>query len=197
MGSSRAWLSRKLAPIVRALQYLPSFFAKIALGRLERHWTQTYAIIGIVSNGFIVFATFIVEPRLTDIEPKFTILAFVVGGLTAFIVFSYRVFLTKVHQKTVELSNSGPCRLKLIILRIHMKRPLISTVVFSTELVLSAFLLSGVAVPFLTQGIPLFFLLNVTLLTELTRARILTPTLLHAIQTLNTSSPNFWIRPMM
>ncbi|HEV2119477.1 MAG TPA: hypothetical protein VGS11_05165 [Candidatus Bathyarchaeia archaeon] len=172
MGGTRKWVTIHLAPIARALRYPPSVFAEIAERRLEKHWTQTYIIIGLVSNAFITFVTFVIDPKLTALEsgglPGILgiILAAIAGVVTVLILIEYQLFLGKVHRRTVELTDKGPCKLKLTILRVHMKRRLISAVVFAVNIGFTSFVLSGVHVPFLTGGIPYFFTVNVLYLTE-------------------------------
>jgi len=157
LAGSTTQSSRK-ARIIKRIEYPAYFFGRLLEGRLEKHWVQTYALIGFVSNAFIALVTFIVEPKFL---PPTNLTFFIVTPILGiFVLLEYLSFLQRIHRKTIQLYDSAPCKLKLTILRVHMKRKLLTAVTFALNFAFSLFALTGVPVAFLTAGIPYYFTLN-------------------------------------
>jgi len=55
----------------------------------------------------------------------------------------------KIHRRTVELYDSAPCQLKLTILRVHMKRKLLTAATFASNFAFSLYALYGASVALL------------------------------------------------
>lgn len=157
MGAAANVVSRKTR-IANIIQSPALFFAKLAQRRLEKHWAQTYGVIAVVSNGFIGLVTLVIVPRLLPT----TSLAFLIIApiFSPLILVEYGIFMNKVHRKTVELYDSAPCQLKLTILRVHMKRKLLTAITFGTNFAFSFFALYGASVAFLTAGLPYYITVN-------------------------------------
>jgi hypothetical protein len=141
--------------------YPASYFAKLAQSRLQKYWWQTYAFIAVISNVFIAWAVYIIEPRLPITNEVFLI---IVPILVTVLVSEYATFLRAVHKKTVEIYDTGPIQLKLTILSVHMRRGLLTLIALAINFVFVGVSLIGTNVPFLTAGIPYYFTLNATLL---------------------------------
>ncbi|HVH16476.1 MAG TPA: hypothetical protein VNA15_12275, partial [Candidatus Angelobacter sp.] len=125
--------------------------------RLENHWAQTYGVIAIISNAFIGLSALVIVPRILAIGDSAYI---ILGVLSAFILAEYSIFTRIVHRKTVELYNSAPCQVKLTILRVHMKRKLLTQITFATNFAFSIFALLGASIALLTAGLPYYIAVN-------------------------------------
>jgi len=120
--------------------------------------------IGIVSNAFIILATFIIQPSLHLSSLEGATVAVAIGSL---ILVEYAFFLQKVHRKTLEMFDTAPCKLKLTILRVSKSRRLVALGVYAVNIGFAIFALSGVTVPFLQVGIPYYMIFNVTYLVNI------------------------------
>ncbi len=140
------------------------YFAKHAEHRLEQHWAQTYAIIAIISNAFIGLSALLIVPRITAFRAIGDSVYIILAILTFFILVEYGIFTNRVHRKTVALYNSAPCQVKLTILRVHMKRKLLTQITFATNFAFSIFAYFGASVALLTAGLPYYIALNAGIL---------------------------------